>query len=805
LREVEGSGLSRKKIQGLFAQVRHAAPPNVHGSYVAEAVNWPDVARDLQAKLFAEICSDAVVDPPAPFAGRHWSAKTLRQSPQRRARHDKLVDRQNIELINGAPVELITELLRGRSVIRIDELRRVLARFLDSADDREIRLDAVSTDHAVMTYAGQASDQRPRWLTCSTVDDVIRQAVARVDRAAAYRHDPPLSEPPHLAVAVDDSESAVFEKLKAQIFGFVPPIHRPLIVGRANSESHGLAAELRDTHALVGTFAALRDAALRSRHGGRRKKIGIRRGGLVVLPHTELVSDQDLADLLLRAEKYSARVMLGYDLSRASPSCRLAAHLANTLGDRTPSAIEKAAQDLRAGLVHRACHGINQHGMLRFEPADNPARAGAEFVVCDDISRLAALDRIIQETRPAHRNAEPRFTIETATGPLLLQSGQWIVYTANDYRTHDIRAGRFAKVLGSTTLDGLDVVHPDGSSATIDLLHFPHVRSAYTISIREARHAPAEAKLLIEVSTPHHTWSAALLAASRGLNVVIHVDPSIARNLDEWIAAVERSMPAPLLTDLTPRTDAAAELNLLMHKIYRAAPAAEQKVEKLPVEEKPLEEWFELMSDIARGTSEETRVALASASNASLSIATLEVSAERAAPTTHQPAVLSETQRQRLHEDLRAALNRNSDTRLALERLQSALAPTTNQRDAIAEKLLQACPRNGPMAALVQVLMSQQERREAGTFDDLELPAELTERMPHVWGLWELYQFKTDLRTMAYRNADWPMPLGPVERVTRRHRELHHLVHSPWIDPETAGRRPLAQALDLDRIANPSI
>ena len=171
------------------------------------------------------------------------------------------------------------------------------------------------------------------------------------------------------------------------------------------------------------------------------------------------------------------------------------------------------------------------------------------------------------------------------------------------------------------------------------------------------------------------------------------------------------------------------------------------------------------MSDIARGTSEETRVALAFASNASLSIATLEVSAERAAPTTNLPVVLSETQRQRLHEDLRAALNRNSDTRLALERLQNALALTTNQRDVIAEKLLQVCPRNGPMAALVQALMSQQERREAGTFDDLELPAELTERMPHVWGLWELYQFKTDLRTMAYRNADWPMPLGPVERV----------------------------------------
>ena len=194
-----------------------------------------------------------------------------------------------------------------------------------------------------------------------------------------------------------------------------------------------------------------------------------------------------------------------------------------------------------------------------------------------------------------------------------------------------------------------------------------------------------------------------------------------------------------------------------MHKIERAAPAAEQKVEKLPTEEKPLEEWFELMSDIARGTSEETRVALAFASNASLSIATLEVSAERAAPTTNLPVVLSETQRQRLHEDLRAALNRNSDTRLALERLQNALALTTNQRDVIAEKLLQVCPRNGPMAALVQALMSQQERREAGTFDDLELPAELRKNAARMGPLGTL----SVQDRFAYHGlpcADWPCP-----------------------------------------------
>jgi hypothetical protein len=221
-------------------------------------------------------------------------------------------------------------------------------------------------------------------------------------------------------------------------------------------------------------------------------------------------------------------------------------------------------------------------------------------------------------------------------------------------------------------------------------------------------------------------------------------------------------MPAPLLTDLTPRTDADAELNLLMQKVDRAAPAAEQKVEKPPAAEEPLEECFELMSDLARGTSEETRVALASASNVPLSIPPSDVRAEQAATASNQPAILSKSQRERLHEDLRAALRWNSDTRLALKRLQSALAPTNDQRDLIAKNLLEACRTNGPTTALVKALMGQQKQKEPNEFDELELPAEMTARMPRTWSGWEMWQFRMDLRTMADPHANWPMPLGPV-------------------------------------------
>ena len=39
-----------------------------------------------------------------------------------------------------------------------------------------------------------------------------------------------------------------------------------------------------------------------------------------------------------------------------------------------------------------------------------------------------------------------------------------------------------------------------------------------------------------------------------------------------------------------------------------------------------------------------------------------------------------------------------------------------------------------------------------------------------------------------------------LAHVTRRHRELHHLVHSPRINPEPARCRPLAQSLNSNRM-----
>lgn len=761
LREIEGSRLSRKKVRNVFARPRHAVAPNVRSTYVAEGLSWPDIARDLQTALFAEIGSDALVDPPAPFAGRHWSSKTLRHSPERRTRHDQSVNRYNIELINSDPAELVARMLRGRSIMRIDELRRLLARFVNGAAEQEQRLDAILMDPAIATFANDPTEPQPRWLTTKAVHDLMHRASAVVDRAKVNRRDFTTSRTWTLDVARASSEADVVSKLIGQLSAAPDPIHRPLVLGNNLSDCGAITTKLDGMEPIMGTFAALNAEPTRNHHA-HTGRIGLRRGGLVVVPHAETVDDQDLADLLLHAERYRVRLLVGYDVSRASLSCSLAAQLAETLGDNFAIEADDVAGELRAGLVNRACRALCRDGWVRFGTADREAREAVEFVVCDDMTRLVSVDGEIRDARSGDPDAGAMLVVEAVQGPLLLRRGQWIVYTTSDYATDHIRAGRFAKVVDGRSPDTVEVIHPDGVGATLDLRRFPHVRSAHAITIREARHAPRDAKLLIEATTRQHAWSVALLLADRARHAFIHVDPSVAKSLDEWIAAVARSKPAPLVTELTLRDNPDAQLNVLMHRVSIAMSTAEKNAEKHRSDEEEFDDWIQSMSDLAKGTSEEARYASPGAANNTTAIP--QASIHSVAVEPRQPDVLSEEQRQRLHDALRAALYSNIDTRLALARLQSALAPTNEQRDTIAENLLRVCPPDSPTAAVVHVLWGQLGPRGDREFDELELPTEMTERMPRRWSAWDLWQFKMDLSTMAMTFSNWPMPLGPVAR-----------------------------------------
>lgn len=749
LREIDGTGLSRRKVRHLFARPRHAAAANFRTSYIAEALHWPDIARDLQNMMFAEVGSSALVDPPAPFAGRHWSAKALRHSPERRARYDETTYRQNVELINGDPAMLVAGLLRGRSAMRVDEVRGLIARFLDSEEDRQWRLDKILTDTEVVTLARDGTETEPRWITTKVIYDVTCEALAVVDREVAARRAGGPSRHPALEITVASEEATIVAALAERLSGSSRRVHRPLVIGQKHSDCRALATAIEGSRPTVGTFKAL-EAAPRRNNRGRSDRVGLRRAGFIFVPHAEGVSDQDLATLLLRAERYRARLLLGYDVSRMSPSGNLAARLADKLGGGPVVDVEDVAPYLKAGLVDEACRALYRNHRVRFDAPDGEAREAFDFVVSDDQDRLASLDREIRSARSGGGEI-------AVTDHLSLVHGQWIVYTASDYNTQHIRAGRFARVVGACSPHIIEVVDTEGVKAALDATSFPRIRSAFAISVREARRAPKGASLLIEATTRQHAWSAALLAASRAEKAILQLNPAVAKNLTEWIAVVSRSKPAPLPTGLTLRDDPQAEINVLMRRIYSGMAKNEQELSTLSSSGIRFDDWLEPMPEPGLTTRALPNVDYDAAAFAR------EVSSPQAAVNSpafapHPSGSLSDAQRRQLTEEIRAAIFRTADTRLALHRLQTALAPANDQRQINADNLVRACPANGPMAALIDVLLGRPEQTEPDKLADLELPADMTARTERPWGIWEMWQFRSDLRTMASSGSNWPIP-----------------------------------------------
>src|SRR5690606_34911201 len=115
------------------------------------------------------------------------------------------------------------------------------------------------------------------------------------------------------------------------------------------------------------------------------------------------------------------------------------------------------------------------------------------------------------------------------------------------------------------------------------------------------------------------------------------------------------------------------------------------------------DDWLEAMPepDLTKGVSPKIDpVPVAVTPDASSPEAT--VNAPALAP--HPSGSLSDAQRRQLAEEIRGTIFRSADTRSALHRLQTALAPTNARRHINAENVIRVCSVDGPMAALVRAL-----------------------------------------------------------------------------------------------------
>jgi hypothetical protein len=84
------------------------------------------------------------------------------------------------------------------------------------------------------------------------------------------------------------------------------------------------------------------------------------------------------------------------------------------------------------------------------------------------------------------------------------------------------------------------------------------------LSLREARNLHAGVKLAVQVTDPRRVWSALLLAASRGRDARLYIDPAIANTTDASIEAARRSLPGALPSQQTMRADPDAAVGAML-------------------------------------------------------------------------------------------------------------------------------------------------------------------------------------------------------------------------------------------------
>jgi hypothetical protein len=182
--------------------------------------------------------------------------------------------------------------------------------------------------------------------------------------------------------------------------------------------------------------------------------------------------------------------------------------------------------------VRLAIQAMADCGLLSFgELPDRDADDSSLFVICQSghINELA--DTITKER--VHANTlDPPEQMTTLRGTLGFSVGEWIVTTQ---RCEDplLEAGQFAQIVAIDRSNSTIEIMHDEQTKRINLEAFAAIRSATTITIREARGLPANVRLDVERTDHRHTWAALLLVARRNANARIYVDPALARSAEE--------------------------------------------------------------------------------------------------------------------------------------------------------------------------------------------------------------------------------------------------------------------------------
>ena len=732
LRGMDRIGFLRTKLRNVFARPR-TNQQNVDPTYVAEGVNWPRLHRELQMRFFLERGLDLVVDPPLPIGNRHWSETVWREEPEAVEADRAAIRHRNRELLFGNPAVLLDRLLRGRSIMPIAELHRFLALFIDNEADRNTRLEQILTDPGVSTFAVHPQDRRPSRISTSSIHELVQAAVNLVRAQARSADDPRIvvkSEMNSEAVTAD-LEQEIGRQRERALF----------LVGDVESDCVPLKDRLGNRGSQLSTIEyQLKDSFNPYRLDGSRSKF--QKGDLVVLPRSEKTDDSAVAELIVACAERGAHLLVGYDQSRQEGivSNRLAAYLAESLGATAVHQMDfrNAELHLSCGWPGPAIEMLGRAGILEFEPTHDDGAEDYDFLVSDDPYRIAMTN---QNSNPGEGLLEH--------GPDWFSPGDWITFTKTDYGddltperrpiSPTVRENRLAQFIGVPEGRRILISHGDEDLEEIDLRRFPHLRRAAAISIRQAYYAPAKARLKIELTKSRYAWASLLLALRKAETSKLQVDPSVARDANELLSVVRRSMPSALSSELAALTDPEAALTRILEQppavVASHSPGSQVEIEEFPVP--------------------------SGAAHAAGSSGYGSTEAWRRNVAWAEP-IERRIQRDVLHEQIWDTLASTPGGEDIVNQLEG-WAASENRKETF-DRLVELY-RGKPMEALVRAFMDpgeQQHPAERPEEEEMDEPLDMMNGRPREWSANELAVFRQDIKTFGWQFTKWSVHLAQI-------------------------------------------
>jgi hypothetical protein len=729
-REIEYDELAGPAIRDLFARPMQISTSG--RAVTVEGNRWPDFHRRQQQIFFAEQGLELVVDPIAPFPGRHWRTDVRLDDP-RVQRGLSRTRRLNVQAIHDDPARLVGKLLRGQATIRIAELQRLLDRFIDSEGTRLTLLETILSQPDIVTLAADPAAARPRFVTTAEVNDCIQDACKLVNRAV-------VAEGPGIYAVTSASHTAVVERFDA-LLGRTD-FDRPLLLGNNHSESQELSNAIGQSQPKVTTIKRALSSLKKIASPERSNATSRAQNGPIIVSRAESVEDQTLALLIIAAHERGAPLVLLHDQSKQNGivSHRLAAYAADRLAVlenvNEGTYAETVKRFLRAGLIGPAIRSMAQYQDIVFKTIDDLPGEGAryDFLVCNDPRRVNEANETIRSLRLRQGQLQAPVKLGHPLKPVWLSQGERIVFTRDDRSVlpPKVRAGEIAQVIElNSRRNTIRVTLSNGGIETIELRRFAHFRPAHAILIREARHIDREHSFRIEVNNIHHVWAALVLAVQHRRTTLV-IDPCVAADIPSLIVATEMSLPAALPHQLMPRRDPNAEMFSILRGEYPAP---------------PLSGTFEpeLMPEPSQSQIVPAGERIASRPE------TFEPERfPEPAPSVKvklQPTVP-------MHERVRAVLDLNPHTRRGLERLREKLSNDNPDRDTDAKHILSVWDDDSPMAAIVRLLQGRSSV-EVNPINDLDLPPEIEQLSPREWDDWELQRLKIDLSALQFGFANW--------------------------------------------------